>query len=422
MQVPTTLDLPQLESLSAVELHHAAQTVGLSISNHWKRQDLIFRLLQEQAERTGSATAQGVLEVGDDAHGFLRHSRLLPSPHDIYISMSQVRRFGLRNGDLVGGQVRPPKESERYFSMLRVETVNEGDPEEARSRVHFDDLTPIYPTDQLVLECSESGLEGRMIDLIAPIGRGQRGLISAPHRAGTTSLLRNIARGIAANYADVQLMFVLLAERPEELTEWQRTGVGEILGTYFDEPPEHHVRMADMAIDRARRLAELNCHVVVLLDSMTRLARACHLAVPPIGRSLPNGIDSSALVHVKRLFGAARNLESGGSLTILGTCLTETGNLMDETISDELSGTANMTVTLDRTLHQRGTFPAVDIRQSCTLRPDTFLDTRSQSQILALRRALGEMPANDATDFLVRRINSSANNRSFLESFSQDVA
>ncbi len=416
------LNLIDLEGMSLTQLRGFAGESGLASYSHLKKQDLIFRLLQAQAEEQGNIFASGVLETMDDGYGFLRQQRFLPGPNDIYVSMSQIRRFGLRTGDAVSGQVRPPKDNEKYFGMLRVEAVNGIDPDTAKLRAHFDELTPIYPDEMYHLETDSENLSGRLIDLVAPIGKGQRGLIVAPPKAGKTILLQHIAHGIAANHPDVHLMVVLVGERPEEVTDMARSVEGEVLGSTFDEPTENHVHVAEMALERARRLVEAGRDVAILLDSITRLARAYNLAVASSGRSLSGGLDPAALYPPKRFFGAARNIEGGGSLTIIGTCLVDTGSRMDDVIYEEFKGTGNQELTLDRRLQERRIFPAIDIQRSGTRREELLLESRTLQKVWTMRRMLSAVGTVEGTELLLNRLGKSADNGTFLESLHKDVA
>lgn len=422
MEMTRVLNLSDLEDMNLSELRSWAHEMSVSGYSNLKKQELIFRLLQAQAERQGNIFAQGVLETMEDGFGFLRQERFLPSPNDIYVSMSQIRRFGLRTGDMVSGQVRPPKDNEKYFGLLRVEAVNGVDPETAKQRPHFDDLTPIYPMEIYRLETRADSLSGRLIDLVAPVGKGQRGLIVAPPKAGKTTLLQHIANGIAVNCPSAYLMIVLIGERPEEVTDWQRSGKGEVLGATFDEPTETHVHVAEMALERAKRLVEANRDVVVLLDSITRLARAYNLAVAPSGRTLSGGLDPIALYPPKRFFGAARNIEGGGSLTIIGTCLVDTGSRMDDVIYEEFKGTGNQELTLDRKLQERRIFPALDIQRSGTRREELLLEPWVLQKVWTMRRMLGAVGAVEGTELLLNRLSKMPDNRTFLESLHKDVA
>ena len=373
-------------------------------------------------ETTVETPGSGALELLDEGYGFLRQHRFLPGPHDIYVSMSQVRRFGLRTGDVVAGQMRPPKENEKYFSMLRVESVNDLDPEVAKSRPHFDELTPIYPDEVFHLETGADSLAGRLIDLVAPIGKGQRGLIVAPPKAGKTILLQQIANGIVENHAEIDLMILLVGERPEEVTDMVRSVRGEVLSSTFDEPAESHIRVAEMTLERAKRMVEVGRDVVILLDSITRLARAYNAAVAPSGRTLTGGLDPVALYPPKRFFGAARNIDGGGSLTIVGTCLVDTGSRMDDVIYEEFKGTGNQELTLDRKLQERRIFPAIDIHRSGTRREELLLEGWVLQKVWALRRLLGSVGSVEGAELLLDRLHKTADNRTFLETLHKDVA
>jgi transcription termination factor Rho len=422
MQSTQVLNLSDLEQKNLSELRSIAQEMGMPGISNLKKQELIFRLLQSQAERQGNIFAEGVLEIVEDGYGFLRQERFLPGPNDIYVSMSQIRRFGLRTGDMVSGQVRPPKDAEKYFGLLRVEAINGVDPDTAKLRPHFEELTPIYPETMFRLETTADGLSGRLIDLVAPIGKGQRGLIVAPPKAGKTTLLQHIANGVIVNYPEVHLMIVLVGERPEEVTDWQRSVKGEVLSATFDEPTETHVHVAEMALERAKRLVEGSRHVMVLLDSITRLARAYNLAVAPSGRTLSGGLDPVALYPPKRFFGAARNIEGGGSLTIIGTCLVDTGSRMDDVIYEEFKGTGNQELTLDRKLQERRIFPAIDIQRSGTRREELLLEPWVLQKVWTMRRMLGAVGSVEGTELLLTRLSKMPDNRHFLESLNKDVA
>jgi transcription termination factor Rho len=422
MEDTATLNLIDLEALTLSELRDHAHEMGLTSISNLKKPELIFRLLQAQAEHQGNIFASGVLDLVDDGYGFLRQHRFLPGPNDIYVSISQIRRFGLRTGDMVSGQVRPPKESEKYFGLLRVEAVNGVDPDTAKLRPHFDELTPIYPDEMFHLETGADSLSGRLIDLIAPIGKGQRGLIVAPPKAGKTTLLQHIANGISANHPDVHLMILLVGERPEEVTDMQRNVNGEVLSSTFDEPTESHVHVAEMGLERARRLVEGGRDVVILLDSITRLARAYNLAVAPSGRTLSGGIDPAALYPPKKFFGAARNIEGGGSLTIVATCLVDTGSRMDDVIYEEFKGTGNQELTLDRKLQERRIFPAIDIQRSSTRREELLLEPWILQKVWTMRRMLTAVGSVEGTELLLSRLHKMPTNQAFLESLNKDVA
>ncbi|HNP69557.1 MAG TPA: transcription termination factor Rho [Kouleothrix sp.] len=407
------MNVAELENKTLNDLREMARTSGISGVSGLKKQDLIFKLLQAQTEEAGHSLSDGVLDIVSDGFGFLRGPRLLPGPDDVYVSQSQIRRFGLRTGDRVWGQIRPPKESERYFSLLRVELVNNMDPETARKRPSFDQLTPIFPNEQLHLETEPNILATRLVDLIAPIGRGQRGLIVSPPKAGKTLLLKAIANGITANHPDIHLMVLLIGERPEEVTDMKRSVKGEVISSTFDEPVEDHTKVAEMTLDRAKRLVEGGQDVVILMDSITRLARAYNLDMPPSGRTLSGGIDPVALYPPKRFFGAARNIENGGSLTIIATCLVDTGSRMDDVIYEEFKGTGNMELHLDRKLAEKRVFPAIDITRSGTRREELLLGD-SLRQVWTLRRMVSMLGENEGTELVLTRMSKTRNNTDFL--------
>ncbi len=378
-----------------------------------------------QAERETAIATGGILETVDDGYGFLRGESLLPGHNDVYVSQSQIRRFGLRTGDYVRGQVRPPKESEKYYGLLRVEDVNGIDPETAKNRPFFENFTAIFPNEMIDLETPVEDLSGRLINLISPIGRGQRGLIVSPPKAGKTFLLKAIAAGVAANYPDIHLMVALIGERPEEVTDMKRSVKGEVVASTFDEPVEDHTRVAEMALERAKRLVEGGKDVVILLDSITRLTRAYNLAMPPSGRTLTGGMDPVALYPPKRFFGAARNCEEGGSLTVIATCLVDTGSRMDEVIFEEFKGTGNMELRLDRRLAERRTFPALDIAGSSTRREELLLDEATLRQIWLMRRMTSMISSNannpsEATERLLERLSRTGSNAEFLATLSKN--
>jgi len=408
--------------MDLAELRHLAEDMSLANITNLKKPELIFRILEAQANREGTIEVSGILEIVDEGFGFLRHGRFLPGPNDIYVSQSQIRRFGLRTGDLVRGAARPPKDNEKYFGLLRVEAVNGVEPDVARNRPFFDELTPIYPNEIFRLETDQEALSNRLIDLVAPIGKGQRGLIVAPPKAGKTTLLQHIANGVSTNYPDAHLMIVLVGERPEEVTDMERNVNGEVLSSTFDEPTENHVHVAEMALERAKRIVEMGRDVVVLLDSITRLARAYNLAVAPSGRTLSGGIDPVALYPPKRFFGAARNVEGAGSLTIIGTTLVDTGSRMDDVIYEEFKGTGNQELTLDRKLQERRIFPAIDIQRSGTRREELLLEPWILQKVWTMRRMLGAVGAVEGTELLLNRLVKSQDNRAFLESLNRDVA
>ena len=408
------LSLAALEALERPALEQRALVYGIDEPRALKSQELIFRVLQAEAERQGNIFAGGVLEIVDEGYGFLRQERLLPGGADVYVSQSQIRRFGLRTGDWVTGHVRPPKEAEKYYGLLRVEAVNGQVPDVARQRPHFDALTPIFPQEHLTLETDVRGLTQRLIDLVAPIGRGQRGLIVSPPKAGKTTMLKDIANGITTNHPEVHLMAVLVGERPEEVTDFKRSVRAEVVSSTFDEPVEDHVTVAEMALHRAKRLVETGRDVVILLDSITRLTRAYNLALPPSGRTLSGGIDPAALYPPKRFFGAARKVEEGGSLTILATCLVDTGSRMDDVVYEEFKGTGNMEIHLDRRLAERRIFPPIDVLRSGTRREELLLDEQTLRLVWTLRRMLAQMNAPDSIEPLLTRMVKTGNNREFL--------
>jgi transcription termination factor Rho len=379
---------------------------------------------QDRAALQDNIVRVGALEAVDQGFGFLRSARFLPGPDDVYVSLSQIRRFGLRTGDMVSGQVRVPKETEKYHGLLRVEAINGLDPEVAKRRPNFDQLVPIYPNERFVLETKPDILPTRLIDLISPIGKGQRGLIVAPPKAGKTMLLKHIAHGLQQNYPDVHLMLVLVGERPEEVTDLERSVKGaEVISATFDEPVEHHTRVAEMALERAKRLVEGGKDVVILLDSITRLTRAYNLSVPPSGRTLSGGVDPAALYPPKRFIGAARNIEFGGSLTIIGTCLVDTGSRMDELIYEEFKGTGNMEVHLERGLAERRIFPALNLQRSSTRHEELLLDEATLNRVYLLRRMLAALDnPNQATELILNRMAKTQSNREFLAMLTEKLA
>ncbi|GIV67600.1 transcription termination factor Rho [Caldilinea sp.] len=410
----------QLEELTLDELRELARAANVTGYTRLKKYDLIMRLLRASAERAGYIFGGGILEIVQDNIGFLRSDHLLPGPEDVYVSQSQIRRFGLRTGDLVIGQVRPPKETEKYHGLLKVEAVNGLDPEEAKNRPLFEKLTPIFPNKQIILETRPNVISTRMIDLLAPIGRGQRGLIVSPPKAGKTTVLKRIANGITTNYKDIHLMVVLIGERPEEVTDMDRSVEAEVVSSTFDEPVQNHVRVAEMALERAKRLVESKRDVVILLDSITRLARAYNLTVPPSGRTLSGGIDPAALYPPKHFFGAARNLEEGGSLTIIATCLVDTGSRMDDVIYEEFKGTGNMELHLSRKLAERRIFPAFDIERSGTRAEEKLLDAETLSKVYTLRRMIDAMGGgSEAILPIIERMSRTRDNREFLETLTK---
>ncbi len=413
------MDISQLENKNREELLELAKENGLTNYTGLKKQDLVMRLLQANAEQQGNIFSSGILDIMADGYGFLRQGTLLPSSSDVYVSQSQIRRFGLRTGDMVVGQGRPAKAGEKYYSLLRVEAINDMNPELARSRPGFGSLTPIFPDKLINLETSPENLSTRLINLIAPIGRGQRGLIVSPPKAGKTILLKAIANAATTNYNDIHLMVCLIGERPEEVTDMKRSVKGEVISATFDEPVEHHTRVAELALDRAKRMVEGGRDVLILLDGITRLTRAYNLAMPSSGRTLSGGIDPVALHPAKRFFGAARNVDGGGSLTIIATCLVDTGSRMDELIYEEFKGTGNMELHLDRRLAERHTFPAIDIQRSGTRREELLLDENTIKQMQLLRRMMSMIAANsvnsvETTERVLERLRKTKTNAEFL--------
>jgi len=416
------VDIAQLEDKNLSELRTLARDFGIARFSRKKKDELVIELLKANAERQGYAFGGGVLDIIQDGIGFLRSRKLLPSPDDVYVSQSQIRRFGLRTGDLVVGQVRPPKDSEKYFGLLRVEAVNGMDPEVARQRPAFDDLVATFPTRLLNLETTSDLLTTRMINMFAPIGRGQRGLIVSPPKAGKTTILKHIANAISANSDDVHLMVVLVGERPEEVTDMDRSVEAEVVASTFDDEVENHCRVAEMALNREKRLVETGKDVVILLDSITRLARAYNLVVPPSSRTLSGGLDPSALYPPKRFFGAARNTEEGSSLTIVATCLVETGSRMDDVIYEEFKGTGNMELHLSRRLQERRVFPAIDIERSGTRREELLLDADALARVWTLRKMVSALGGGtESTELVLDRLRKTASNREFLLTLNKEA-
>ncbi|WP_110516274.1 transcription termination factor Rho [Herpetosiphon llansteffanensis] len=408
------VNLADLENKTLSDLQEMARELDISGYSRLKKQDLIYKLIQAQTEQAGNIFNTGILDIVSDGFGFLRSDRMLPGPDDVYVSQTQIRRFGLRTGDRISGQIRPPKESERYYSLLRVELVNGMDPEQARKRPHFEKLTPIFPNERFILETEPQILSTRLVDLIAPIGRGQRGLLVSPPKAGKTMLMKAIANGITSNYQDAHLMVLLIGERPEEVTDMRRSVRGEVIASTFDEPVEDHTKVSEMTLERAKRLVEGGQDVVILMDSITRLARAYNLDMPPSGRTLTGGIDPVALYPPKRFFGAARNIEGGGSLTIIATCLVDTGSRMDDVIYEEFKGTGNMELHLERRLAERRTYPAVDIARSSTRRDELLLLPEQLRQVWTLRRMVSMLGENEGTELVLTRMSKTRTNDEFL--------
>ncbi|MGE3163712.1 MAG: transcription termination factor Rho [Planctomycetota bacterium] len=422
--VPKELELhiTQMQKMNMAELHELANKNGVTDYAGLKKQDLIFKILTERAKRDGVMYGEGVLEVLPDGFGFLRSPRYsyVPCPDDIYVSPSQIRRFGLTTGSIVQGQVRPPKENERYFALLRVDAVNFEDPDRVHEKVVFDDLTPLYPDERLRMETQPDILEMRILDLVSPIGKGQRGLLVAPPRTGKTVLLQMIANGISTNNPDVYLIVLLVDERPEEVTDMERNVRGEVISSTFDEPASRHVQVAEMVIEKAKRLVEYGHDVVILLDSITRLGRAYNTEVPHSGRILSGGVDASALQKPKRFFGAARNIEEGGSLTILATALIDTGSRMDEVIFEEFKGTGNMELHLDRRLADKRIWPAIDITRSGTRKEELLLGEEEQKRLWILRKVLNDMNPVEAMELIKLQLKKSKTNAEFFNSMNTD--
>jgi len=398
------------------DLRKSAKEQGIQGVTAMRKDDLVIALLKAQSEQMGFRFGGGTLEVLSEGYGFLRPRGLLPSDHDIYVSASQIRRFGLRNGDLVWGLVRPPKDQEHYEALLRVEVVNFSDPEEARRRPHFEKLTPIFPEDRLHLETKQTELTTRVVDLFSPIGKGQRALVVSPPKAGKTTVLKKIANAVTTNQPEVILMVLLIDERPEEVTDMARSVDGEVIASTFDRPAEEHMRVANLTLEKAKRLVEVGKDVVLLLDSITRLARASNLVVPPSGRTLSGGMDPSALYFPKRFFGAARNIEEGGSLTIIGTALVDTGSRMDEVIYEEFKGTGNMEVHLSRKLSEQRIFPAIDITRSGTRREELLMTPDELQRVWLLRRRITNVDEAEVLNLILGKLRNSANNTDFLAS------
>ncbi len=414
------LDLKQLKEMNINELSGIARALSVENPTGMRRQDLIFRILQRQTEREGLIFGEGVLEVLPEGFGFLRapEYNYLPGPDDIYVSPSQIRRFNLKTGDTVSGQIRPPKEGERYFALIKVEAINFEPPEMAVEKVHFDNLTPLYPEERIKLEV-DGNMTCRVMDLMTPLGKGQRGLLVAPPRTGKTMMLQAIANAITTNHPEVTLIVLLIDERPEEVTDMERSVHGEVISSTFDEPATRHVQVAEMVIEKAKRLVEHKRDVVILLDSITRLARAYNTVVPPSGKVLSGGVDSNALQKPKRFFGAARNIEEGGSLTIIGTALIDTGSRMDDVIFEEFKGTGNMEVHLDRKLVEKRIFPSIDIHRSGTRKEELLIDEWELRRIWVLRKVLSPLSTVEAMELLLDRLSKTKTNREFLEAMSQ---
>ncbi len=415
------MNLGELKKLNAKDLLETANKLEIEGSATMSRQELIFAILQAQAEKEGYISGGGTIEILPDGFGFLRSVdyNYLPGPDDIYVSPSQIRRFNLKIGDYVEGQIRPPKDNERYFALLKLEKINFESPEIAKHRVQFDDLTPLYPMEKFILETTPDNLTGRALDLLAPLGKGQRGLIVSPPKAGKTMMLQSIANSITTNHPDVILMVLLIDERPEEVTDMKRSVNGEVVYSTFDEPASRHVQVAKMVIEKAKRLVEYKKDVVILLDSLTRLARAHNTVCPPSGKLLSGGIDANALQIPKRFFGAARNIEEGGSITIIATALIDTGSRMDEVIYEEFKGTGNMEIHLDRSIMERRIFPAIDISRSGTRKEELLLPQDTLDRIWILRKLLSPLNPVDSIEFLLDKLSKTDNNKDFLESMNK---
>ncbi|MCM8783478.1 MAG: transcription termination factor Rho [Candidatus Omnitrophica bacterium] len=412
------MDIARLKDMKISELNKLAKDLNVNGVSGLKKQDLIFKILQGQAEREGFMFGEGVLEVLQEGFGFLRspNYNYLPSPDDIYVSPSQIRKFDLKTGDIVSGQIRPPKEGERYFALLKVEAINLGNPEERKDKIFFDNLTPLYPQKRIILENASDEISTRIIDLLAPIGMGQRGLIVAPPYSGKTILLQKIANSITKNYPDIVLIILLIDERPEEVTDMQRSVKAEVISSTFDEPAERHIQVAEIVLEKAKRLVENKRDVVILLDSMTRLARAYNTVAPHSGRVLSGGIDATALIKPKRFFGSARCVEEGGSLTIIATALVDTGSRMDDVIFEEFKGTGNMELQLNRELFQKKIYPAIDISKSATRREELILDPEELKRMWILRKALHTLNPEEAMQFLISKLSKTKTNAEFLMS------
>jgi transcription termination factor Rho len=409
------LNISELEKQTITELHKLARDLEISGYAQMRKKDLIFALLKREAEKGGNIFTEGVLEVvNGEGYGFLRPSKYIPSGDDIYISQSQIRRFDLRTGDVVSGQVREPKDSEKYYALLRVEAVNYQDPELAKDRPYFEDLTPLYPQERINLEYHPQEISTRLIDLIAPIGKGQRGLIVSPPKAGKTILLQKIANSITTNYPQVKLMILLIDERPEEVTDMRRSVNAEVISSTFDEPPENHLQVADLVLKKAKRLVEHKHDVVILLDSITRLARASNVVMPPSGRTLSGGLDPTAMHFPKKFFGAARNIEEGGSLTILATALVDTGSRMDDVIYEEFKGTGNMEIHLDRTLAELRIYPAIDIQKSGTRREELLLSEEELKTIWNFRKGINKADPVEVMSSMIKYLKNTKTNEELL--------
>jgi transcription termination factor Rho len=415
-----SISLAELKDKNITDLAKIAKELNIPGSSGMRKQELIFQILRAQTEKNGLIFSEGVLECLPDGFGFLRapEYNYLPGPDDIYVSPSQIRKFDLRTGDTVSGQVRPPKDGERYFALIKVEAVNFEDPEVARSKIFFDNLTPLYPQERIRLETTKENLTGRVLDMLCPIGKGQRGLIVAPPRTGKTMMLQSIANSVTTNHPEIALIVLLIDERPEEVTDMQRTVKGEVISSTFDEPPQRHIQVAEMVLEKAKRLVEHKRDVVVLLDSLTRLGRAYNAVTPPSGKVLSGGIDANALQRPRRFFAAARNIEEGGSLTIIATALIDTGSRMDDVIFEEFKGTGNMEINLDRRLVDKRVFPTIDINRSGTRKDELLLPPDELNRIWVLRKVLSPLSTVEAMELLLGRLSKTKTNAEFLASMS----
>ena len=414
------LDIAKLKEMNISALTQVAKDLDVVGATGMRKQELIFKILQAQTEKSGLIFSEGVLECLPDGFGFLRAPdyNYLPGPDDIYVSPSQIRKFDLRTGDTISGQIRPPKEGERYFALIKVEAINFESPEDSRSKIFFDNLTPLYPEERVRLETGPDNIAGRVLDLLAPLGKGQRGLVVSPPRTGKTMLLQTIANSVTTNHPDITLIVLLIDERPEEVTDMQRTVRGEVISSTFDEPAARHVQVAEMVIEKAKRLVEHRRDVVILLDSITRLARAYNTVVPPSGKVLSGGVDSNALQRPKRFFGAARNVEEGGSLTIIATALIDTGSRMDDVIFEEFKGTGNMEVHLDRKLVDKRVFPAIDLNRSGTRKEELLVPKDELNRIWVLRKVLNPLSSTESMELIIEKLSKTKSNADFLKSMS----
>ncbi|KPJ69255.1 transcription termination factor Rho [candidate division WOR-1 bacterium DG_54_3] len=410
------MDIVELEGKTIQQLYEVAKDLKIPNHRQLKKHDLIFKILEAQTEKNGYMFAKGILEILPEGYGFLRTGGYLPSREDVYVSQTQIRRFDMQNGDLVSGQIRPPKEGEKYYSLLKIEAISGTDPEQARERVPFENLTPIFPDKRYTLEYTKCPIASRLIDLLAPIGMGQRAMIVSPPKAGKTTILKNIANSITENSPETIIKVLLVDERPEEVTDMQRSVKGEVVASTFDEPPENHIRISELLLEHCKRLVEAGKNVIILLDSITRLARAYNLVTPPSGRTLSGGLDPTCLHRPKRFFGAARNIEEGGSLTICATALVDTGSRMDDVIYEEFKGTGNMELHLNRKLSDRRIFPAIDVRLSSTRREELLLEEKELKKVWLLRKIMDSYETADATEQLIERLKEFKSNKAFLES------